>query len=155
MKKITLIAVVLFLAKSVSAQLVVDAEMFKANPSQFMGKTITIKNVTYKGSQTTAGSPQGGTVSGTPSAGAGAGAPTKPSTGLAGPTGGGPAKDQYCNPQPNFTLTKWSLGPNNNICVQVDAKTQPALGMIQTGSLAKSITFRVTPTMYAATRIEP
>ena len=154
MKKITLIAVVLFLAKSVSAQMVVDAEMFKANPNQFMGKVVTIQNVVYKGASTTAGGAQGGVVSGNPSSGAGAGAPSKPATGLAGGTGGGPAKDLYCNPAPNFTLTKWTLGPNNNLCMQVDARIKPMVDMCQVGGAVKSISFRCTPNMYVATRVE-
>ena len=152
MKKITLIAVVLFLAKAVSAQMVVDAEMFKANPNQFMGKVVTIKNVVYKGSSMTPGSPQGGVVS-APSGSAGAGAPGAAPTGVVGPSSG-KSQSVYCNPAPNFTLTKWTLGPNNNICVQVDARIKPMVDMCQVGGVVKSISFRCTPNMYVATRVE-
>ena len=129
--------------------MIVDAEMFKSNPSQFMGKVVTIKNVVYKGSQMTPDGPQGGVVSSTPSS-----TVTKPAVGLAGPTSG-PAKSAHCNPQPNLTLTKWTLGPNNDICVQVDARMKPAVDMCQVGKVCKGISFRVTPTMYVVTRIEP
>lgn len=151
MKKIILLAVVFFGVKSVSAQMIVDAEMFKANPTQFMGKVVVIKNPVFKGSSMTPGSPQGGAVS-SPSGSAGAtdgGAPT----GVAGPSSGKSAS-VYCNPAPNFTLTKWTLGPNNDICVQVDAKLKPMVDMCQVGSVVKSISFRVTPSTYVATRIE-
>ena len=63
MKKLAFLFVVLFAANFVNAQIVVDAEMFKANPNMFMGKVITIKNVVYKGSSKTPGSPVGGVVS--------------------------------------------------------------------------------------------
>ncbi len=151
MKKITLIAVVLFLAKAVSAQMVVDAEMFKANPNQFMGKVVTIKNVVYKGSSMTPGSPQGGVVS-SPSGSAGASGAAAP-TGVAGPSSG-KSQSVYCNPAPNFTLTKWNLGPNNDLCMQVDARIKPMVDMCQVGGVVKSISFRCTPNMYVATRVE-
>ena len=64
MKKFILSVVVLLgLVFTTNAQMIVDAEMFKANPNQFMGKVVTIKNVVYKGSSITPGSPQGGVVS--------------------------------------------------------------------------------------------
>ena len=149
MKKIMLLMGVIITAiSSLSAQMVVDAEMFKSNPTQFMGKVVTIKNVVYKGSPTTPDGIQGGVVSSTPSG------VSKPSVGLAGPTSG-PAKSAHCNPQPNLTLTKWTLGPNNDICVQVDARMKPAVDMCQVGKVCKGISFRVTPTMYMVTRIEP
>lgn len=140
--------VIITAISSLSAQMIVDAEMFKSNPTQFMGKVVTIKNVVYKGSQMTPDGPKGGVVSSTPSS-----TVTKPAVGLAGPTSG-PAKSAHCNPQPNLTLTKWTLGPNNDICVQVDARMKPAVDMCQVGKVSKSISFRVTPTMYMVTRIE-
>ena len=150
MKKFILSVVALLgLVFTTNAQLVVDAEMFKSNPTTFMGKTITIKNVTYKETNNSAPTVAGATVS-APTNGVSTGAPV----GIAGPSAG-PAKSAYCNPQPNLNLTKWVLGPNNTICVQTDAKTKPALDRIPAGSVAKSITFRVTPTMYLMTRIEP
>ena len=153
MKKFTLLAIVLFAAKAVSAQMIVDAEMFKANPNQFMGKVVTIKNVVYKGSSMTPGSPQSGVVS-SPSGSAGAGAPGAPApTGVAGPSSGKSAS-VYCNPAPNFTLTKWTLGPNNDLCMQVDARIKPMVDMCQVGSAVKSISFRCNPNMYVATRVE-
>ncbi len=151
MKKFTLLAIVLFAAKAVSAQMIVDAEMFKANPNQFMGKVVTIKNVTYKGSSMTPGSPQGGVVS-SPAGSAGAGAPAAP-TGVAGPSSGKSAS-VYCNPAPNFTLTKWTLGPNNDLCMQVNAQVKPMVDQCQVGAVVKSISFRCTPNMYVATRVE-
>jgi hypothetical protein len=152
MKKISTILGMFFIAiTSLSAQLVIDAEMFKANPNSFMGKTVTIKNVVFKNVSQTVGSPTTGVVS-VPSGNVGtqSGAPV----GIAGPSSGKSAQ-VYCNPQPKFTLTKWVLGPNNELCVQVDGKMQPVLGMLEPGKVVKSITFRVTPTMYLATRIEP
>ena len=140
--------VIITAISSLSAQMVVDAEMFKSNPTQFMGKVVTIKNVTYKGSQLTPDGPKGGVVSSAPSG------VSKPAVGLAGPVTG-PVKSTHCNPQPNLTLTKWNLGPNNDICVQVDARMKPAVDMCQVGKVCKGISFRVTPTMYMATRIEP
>jgi len=149
MKKLILfMGVIITAISSLSAQMVVDAEMFKSNPTQFMGKVVTIKNVVYKGSPSTPDGPQGGVVSGTPSG------VSKPAVGLAGPTSG-PAKSVHCNPQPNLTLTKWTLGPNNDICVQVDGRMKPAVDMCQVGKVCKGISFRVTPTMYMVTRIEP
>lgn len=149
MKKFILSVVALLgLVFTTNAQMVVDAEMFKANPTAFTGKVVTIQNVVYKGSSMTPGSPQGGVVS-SPSKPAGAGAPV----GVAGPSAG-PAKSAYCNPAPNFTLTKWTLGPNNDLCVQVDARIKPMVDMCQVGSTVKSISFRCTPTMYVATRVE-
>ncbi len=74
MKKFILSVVALLgLVFTTNAQMIVDAEMFKANPNQFMGKVVTIKNVVYKGSSMTPGSPQGGAVS-SPSGSTGAGA---------------------------------------------------------------------------------
>ena len=151
MKKFALLAIVLFAAKAVSAQMVVDAEMFKANPNQFMGKVVTIQNVVFKGSSMTPGSPQGGVVS-SPSGSAGATGGAAP-TGVAGPSSG-KSQSVYCNPAPNFTLTKWTLGPNNDLCMQVDAKIKPMVDMCQVGSAVKSISFRCTPNMYVATRVE-
>jgi len=149
MKKLILfMGVIITAISSLSAQMVVDAEMFKANPTQFMGKVVTIKNVVYKGSPSSPDATTGGVVSGTPSA------TSKPAVGLAGPSAG-PAKSAYCNPQPNLTLTKWTLGPNNDICLQVDAKMKPAVDMCQVGKVCKGVSFRVTPTMYLVTRIEP
>ena len=151
MKKFTLLAIVLFAAKAVSAQMIVDAEMFKANPNQFMGKVVTIQNVVFKGSSMTPGSPQGGVVS-SPSGSAGASGAGAP-TGVAGPSSGKSAS-VYCNPAPNFTLTKWTLGPNNDLCMQVEAKIKPMVDQCQVGSVVKSISFRCTPNMYVATRVE-
>ena len=149
MKKISLLLGMFFIAiTSLTAQIVVDAEMFKSNPNAFMGKVVTIKNVVYKGSPSSPDATTGGVVSGTPSA------TSKPAVGLAGPSAG-PAKSAYCNPQPNLTLTKWTLGPNNDICLQVDAKMKPAVDMCQVGKVCKGVSFRVTPTMYLVTRIEP
>ena len=79
----------------------------------------------------------------------GAGAPV----GVAGPSSG-KSQSAHCNPVPNMTLTKWTLGPNNDLCVQVDARIKPMVDQCQVGSIVKSISFRVTPTMYVATRIE-
>ena len=139
MKKFILLAIVLFAAKVVSAQMIVDAEMFKANPNQFMGKVVTIKNVVFKGKAITPGSSSGGVVS----------APS----GSAGSVSGKSAS-VYCNPAPNFTLTKWTLGPNNDLCVQVDARIRPMVDQCQVGGVIKSISFRCTPNMYVATRVE-
>ena len=151
MKKFTLLAVVLFAAKVVSAQMVVDAEMFKANPSQFMGKVVTIQNPVFQGSSMTPGSPQGGVVS-SPSGSVGSTGGAAP-TGVAGPSSG-KSQSAYCNPAPNFTLTKWTLGPNNDLCMQVDARVKPMVDMCQVGTKVKSISFRCTPNMYVATRVE-
>lgn len=152
MKKLLFILALLTTAVgSLSAQLVVDAEMFKSNPTQFMGKVVTIKNVVYKGSSMTPGSPKGGVVS-APSGTTDAGAPPAP-VGVAGPSSG-KSQSAHCNPVPNFTLTKWTLGPNNDLCVQVDARIKPMVDMCQVGGVVKSISFRCTPTMYVATRIE-
>jgi len=149
MKKFIISAVALLgLVFSASAQMIVDAEMFNANPNGFMGKTVTIKNVTLKESNCHTPSP-GGVVSG-PATSAGAGAPV----GVAGPSAG-PAKSALCNPMPNYILTKWAITPTRTICIQTDAKTKPMLDRVQTGAVAKSITFRVTPSMYLMTRIEP
>ena len=152
MKKLFFILAFLTIAvKSLTAQMVVDAEMFKSNPSQFMGKVVTIKNVVYKGSSITPGSPNGGVVSPDgKSAGSSSGAPV----GVAGPSSGKSAS-AYCNPDPKLTLTKWTLGPNNDLCLQVNDQVKPAILSITTGRAVKSISFRVTPTMYLATRIEP
>ncbi len=49
MKKFILsVVAVLGLVGASNAQMVVDAEMFKANPTAFMGKVVTIKNVVLK-----------------------------------------------------------------------------------------------------------
>lgn len=149
MKKFILSVVALLgLVFTTNAQMIVDAEMFKANPNQFMGKVVTIKNVVYKGSSITPGSPQGGVVS-SPSGSTGVSAPV----GVAGPSNG-KVQSAHCNPNPQFTLTKWILGPNNDLCVQVDARVKPMVDMCQVGSAVKSISFRCTPTMYVATRVE-
>ena len=145
MKKITLIAVVLFLAKAVSAQMVVDAEMFKNNPSQFAGKVITIQNVTFKGNTANPGGAPGGAPVGGPSA------PGAPAGGV-GP-GGSKGQSVFCNPATGFTVTKWNLGPNNDVCLQADGKVMPMIDQLQVGSIVKSITFRCTPDMYVATKI--
>ena len=151
MKKISLLLGMFFIAiTSLTAQIVVDAEMFKSNPNAFMGKVVTIKNVTFKGSNITPGLPTG--IVSSPSGNVGTSTPSP--VGIAGPTSG-PAKSLHCNPQPNFTLTKWSLGPQNDICLQSDAKIKPMLDMCETGKVVKSISFRVTPTVYMVTRIEP
>ncbi len=134
MKKLLFFALLVFGTKLISAQMIVDAEMFRANPNQFMGKVVTIRNVVFKGRSMTPGSP---------------GAPT----GVAGPTSG-KSQSVYCNPAPNFTLTRWTLGPNNDICLQVDARIRPMVDMCQVGGAVKSISFRVTPNMYVATRVE-
>lgn len=151
MKKLLFILALLTTAVgSLSAQLVVDAEMFKSNPSQFMGKTVTIKNATYKGMPTNPSGPQGGVVNPTQGS-AGVSAPSP--VGIAGPSIGKSASI-YCNPDPKLTLTKWNLGPNNDLCVQVNDQVKPVILGIQTGKVVKSISFRVTPTMYLATRVE-
>ena len=150
MKKFFAIAALVFgVVSSSNAQMVVDAEQFKANPNQFMGKVVTIKNVVYNGSSITPGSPTGGTVS-SPS---GTASSTSTPTGVAGPSSG-KSQTAHCNPAPNFTLTKWTLGPNNSLCVQVDARIKPMVDMCQVGGVVKSISFRVTPNMYVATRVE-
>jgi hypothetical protein len=152
MKKFILSAAAIFgVVFSAQAQLIVDAEMFKSNPNQFLGKTVTIKNVTLKEASCHKPGPVAGAVS-APAGSAGVGSPAP--VGIAGPNSGKSASI-YCSPQPNMTLTKWSIGPNNDLCVQIDARMKPALDAIPTGKVAKSITFRVTPTMYTATRIEP
>jgi len=151
MKKLAFLFVVLFAANFVNAQIVVDAEMFKANPNMFMGKVITIKNVVYKGSSKTPGSPVGGVVS-APSGTTGVSGGAAP-TGVAGPSSG-KSQSVYCNPVPNFTLTKWSLGPNNDFCMHVDARIKPMVDMCPVGGVVTSISFRCTPTMYVATRVE-
>lgn len=151
MKKLLFILAFLTTAVgSLSAQLVVDAEMFKSNPTQFMGKVVTIKNVVYKGTATTPDAIKGGIVSAP--TGTTAPSPSAP-VGVAGPSSGKSAS-ACCNPVPNFNLTKWTLGPNNDICVQVDARIKPMVDMCQVGGAVKSISFRVTPSMYVATRVE-
>lgn len=152
MKKLVLFAgVLLGVVFSASAQLVVDAEMFKANPNSFMGKTVTIKSVTLKESGSQNPGPVSGVV-GAPSSGVSSSAPAP--VGIAGPSSG-KSSAIYCNPQTNFTLSKWNIGPKNDLCVQVDARMKPALDACMPGKVVKSLTFRVTPTMYVATRIEP
>ena len=150
MKKFILsVVAVLGLVGASNAQVVVDAEMFKANPTAFMGKVVTIKNVVLKSASChTPGSPKGGVVS-SPASSTGVGAPV----GVAGPSSG-KSQSAHCNPVPNMTLTKWTLGPNNDLCVQVDARIKPMVDQCQVGSVVKSISFRCTPTMYVATRIE-
>lgn len=150
MKKIMLIlGFVITAISNLSAQVVVDAEMFKANPNSFMGKVVTIKNVTLK--EANCHQPNGpvGVVN-LPSNSVGTGAPV----GVAGPSSG-KSQTMYCNPQPKMTLTKWSFGPNNTNCLQVDEKLKPILNGIEVGKVVKSVSFRVTPTMYLVTRIEP
>lgn len=143
MKKLFTLLVVVLSAAAANAQMVVDAEMFKSNPNQFMGKVVTIKNVTL-----TSSSCHGPKVSGTataPAAGVSAGAPAGPApVGIAG-------KNTYCNPAPKFTLTKWSFGPSNEQCLQADAKFIPLLPA--QGAVAKEVSFRVTPQMLVITRI--
>lgn len=151
MKKLYFILAFLTIAvKSLTAQMVVDAEMFKSNPNQFMGKVVTIKNVVYKGSSIVPGSPQGVVSPDGGSAGVSSGVPV----GVAGPSSGKSAS-AYCNPSPKLTLTKWNLGPNNDLCVQVNDQVKPAILSIPSGRVVKSLSFRVTPTMYLATRVEP
>jgi len=150
MKKLVLFAgVLLGVVFSASAQLIVDAEMFKANPNGFMGKTVTIKNVALKESGSQSPGVVGGSVT-VPTTGVSVGAPV----GIAGPSSG-KSSTVYCNPQPNLTLSKWNLGPKNDICVQIDSRMKPMLDACVPGKVVKSITFRVTPTMYLATKIEP
>lgn len=150
MKKLIFTLAFLTIAvKSLTAQLVVDAEMFKSNPSQFMGKVVTIKNVVYKGSLVSPGGPQASVVT-TPQGTSASSAPV----GVAGPSSGKSAS-VYCNPDPKFTLTKWNLGPNNDLCVQSPGNIKVILDGIPSGKLVNSLSFRVTPTMYLATRIEP
>ena len=146
MKKITLIAIVLFFAKAISAQMIVDAEMFKNNPGMFMGKVITINNVIYKGNTANPGAPAGGVVTPPPAKPTTPGAP-------AGGVGAGAPKSVYCNPAPGFTLTKWNLGPNNDLCLQADTKVMPMIDQCPVGSTVKSITFRCTPNMFVAVRV--
>ena len=150
MKKLSLfIGVLMSVISSLSAQIVVDAEMFKSNPSNFMGKVVTIKNVVYKGSAMNPGAPSG--VVSSPSGNVNT--PSPAPVGVAGPSSG-KSQSMYCNPQPNMTLSKWVLGPNNDLCVQTDARIKPMVDMCQVGSVVKSISFRCTPNMYVATRIE-
>jgi hypothetical protein len=147
MKKISLLLGMFFIAiTSLSAQLVVDAEMFKSNPNNFMGKVVTIKNVSLISSN--CHNPKISGVVNAPISSTSVGGTSPAPVGVAG-------KNSYCNPQPNLTLTKWSLGPQNELCVQIDNRLQPMLNTCQPGKNVKSITFRVTPTMYLATRIEP
>jgi hypothetical protein len=141
MKKITLIAIVLFLTKAVSAQMVVDAVMFKNDPSQFAGKTITIQNVTFKSNS----SNPGGAPAGGPSA------PGAPAGGVA--PGAGKGQSVFCNQASGYTVTKWNLGPNNDVCLQVDSKTMPMINQLPVGSTVTSITFRCTPDMYVVTKV--
>lgn len=152
MKKFILSVVALLgLVFTTNAQMIVDAEMFKSNPTQFMGKVVTIKNVTLKSANChDPGSPKGGVVSSS-SGSAGAGAPAP--VGIAGPSSS-KSQSSHCNPVPNMTLTKWTLGPNNDLCVQVDARIKPMVDQCQVGGVCKSISFRCTPNMYIATRIE-
>lgn len=133
MKKLLFLFLIALSTKSLSAQMIVDAEMFKANPNQFMGKVVTIKNVIFKGSRIAPGSN-------------GAAAVARPSKGK--------SQSVHCNPAPNFTLTHWTLGPNNDLCLQVEAKVKPMVDMCQVGGVVKSISFRCTPNMYVATRVE-
>jgi hypothetical protein len=153
MKKLAFLFVVLFAANLVNAQIVVDAEMFKANPNMFMGKTITIKNPKFINKVTNPGAATGAVSA--PSAGVGVNAPA--ATGVI-PTAGGAAAPApktstsiYCNPLPNHTLTKWELGINNSVCIQVQAKDVVMLP-VQERQIIKEVTFRVTPTMYLMTR---
>ena len=144
MKKFILSVVALLgLVFTTNAQMVVDAEMFKANPTAFMGKVVTIKNVTLTSSN--CHTPKVSGVVTAPVGGAGAGSPTSPApVGVAG-------KNAYCNPAPNLTLTKWSFGPNNSQCLQADARVLPMLPAA--GAVAKEVSFRVTPTMFLITRV--
>lgn len=156
MKKIVLLGLVLMGVKIASAQIVVDAEMFKANPNMFMGKTITIKNPKYINKVTTPGSPTSGAVT-APVSGTPANATTPTPTGVIGapsvPTAGVRTSSNsiYCNPLPNHTTTKWELGVNNPVCIQVQAKDLVMLPG-QDRMIIKEVTFRVTPTMYLMTR---
>ncbi len=142
--------------KIASAQIVVDAEMFKANPNMFMGKTITIKDVKYINKVTTPGAPASGTVA-APVSGTPANTATPTATGVMGapsvPTPGARTSSTsiYCNPMPNNTLTKWELGINNPVCIQVQAKDLIMLPVAERQQV-KEVTFRVTPTMYLMTR---
>ncbi len=152
MKKLAFLFVVLFAVNIVNAQIVVDAEMFKANPNMFMGKTITIKNPKFINKVTNPG-----TIAGTVGTPAAAGVNPTAATGVV-PTSSGvsaPAPKSsnsiYCNPMPNHTLTKWELGVNNTVCIQVQAKDVVMLPP-QERQIIKEVTFRVTPTMYLMTR---
>ncbi len=156
MKKIVLLGLILMGVKIASAQIVVDAEMFKANPNMFMGKTITIKNVMFINKVTTPVASASGAVA-APVSGTPASANPNAATGVIGapPVAPAPgARNQtsiYCNPLPNNTLTKWKLSENNNICIQVQAKDVVMLP-VQERQQMQEVTFRVTPTMYLMTR---
>lgn len=139
MKKLYTLLVMVLTAITANAQMVVDAEMFKSNPNQFMGKVVTIKNVTLVSSSCHAPS-----VSGPVNDVSVATTPTPAPVGIVG-------KNTYCNPAPKFTLTKWSFGPNNEQCLQADARVLPMLPA--QGAVAKEVSFRVTPQMLVITRI--
>jgi hypothetical protein len=153
MKKLAFLFVVLLTANLVNAQIVVDAEMFKANPNMFMGKTITIKNPKFINKVTNPGAATGAVSA--PSAGVGVNSPA--ATGVVPASGGVPTPSPktstsiYCNPMPNHTLTRWELGINNPVCIQVQAKDLVMLPA-QERQIIKEVTFRVTPTMYLMTR---
>ena len=153
MKKLAFLFVVLFTANLVNAQIVVDGEMFKANPNMFMGKTITIKSPKFINKATNPGAVAGAV--GAPSSGVGVNAPA--ATGIVPTSGGvaGPAPKAsasiYCNPLPNHTLTRWELGVNNTVCLQVQDNYVVMLPA-QERQVIREVTFRVTPTMYLMTR---
>ncbi len=155
MKKISLLAVILFAAKSLSAQsaVVVSAEAFKANPKQYIGKIVTIQNV-----KLVSNTPPTSSVGG-PNMPPGKLLNTNTPGGTGRPSSGGTpttvvSGNAFCNEIPNFSLTKWSLGPNNEICVQVSSQVKPQLDKIQVGEVAKSITFRCNESVYNATKVE-
>ena len=142
-KLILLFGVFISAISSVFSQgIVIDAEMFKSNPNVFMGKVVTIKNVTLVSSSCHTPKP-------TTSNSVVIVSPNSQSTstqpiGIIG-------KDAHCNPTPNLTLTKWSFGPNNEHCIQSDSRFLPLLP--KQGSVAKELSFRVTPSMYLLTRV--
>ena len=144
MKKLILLFGVFITAigSAFSQGIIVDAEMFKSNPNAFMGKVVTIKNVTLTSSS--CHSPKVSTTSSS--------VILNPSSQQSNPTPVGVVgKNTCCNPVPNLTLTKWSFGPNNEQCIQADARFLPLLPA--QGSVAKELSFRITPSMYLLTRV--
>lgn len=162
MKKTIILSLVTFTVKILSAQssVVVTAEAFKSNPKQYVGKIVTIQNVKLISNR-----PPSSTMGGnnmplgkllnlnTPSGTVAPGSPAPnglPSRGSSSNIIG----DAFCNDIPNFSLSKWSLGPNNEICVQVGNVVKPQLDQLQVGEVVKSITFRCNENVYNATKIE-
>ena len=162
MKKLSLLALIIFSGNILSAQssVVVTAEAFKANPTQYVGKIVTIQNVkliSNKPPTSTVGGPNipPGKVLNTNTTG---GTSRPSSTTSSGGTTNASSLDingnAFCNEVPNFSLTKWSLGPNNEICVQVSSTVKPQLDQVAVGATVKSLTFRCNETVYSATKIE-